>query len=299
MTTSEEKQKRDPRRVLKKSRIYRRRIIAWCCFGTAALLIAAALLYVFIWSQPGQPQAPEAMAEATLPPSPAQTDTPTDAPTATPTPVKTTAPEPTKKPMVIQESFEALYEQNQDIVGWIRLNGTPIDYPILQAEDNEYYMSRDFEGNEHEAGSLFLDFRCDFTNMYEAAHQIVYGHNMKNGSMFQALTRYEDAEFFENNRFISVNTLYGNYMFEVFAVYETPISYYYLEMEFTNRSAWKDFAEVFQEKSMHQTDVELTGDEVVLTLSTCTNQHRNSERFVVQARLINPEEYDTVYRVMY
>lgn len=268
------------------------RVIAWLCIGGAAVLAVVLVLYITVWSMPNQPKAPEEMVVASV-----ATPTPTQTPCATP--VKTTTPEPTPKPIVMQDSFKELYEQNEDIVGWIKIPNTLVDYPILQTDNNDLYMNHDFEKNKHDAGSIFLDFRCDFTNMYQAAHHIIYGHNMKNGTMFQGLTKYEDEEFFKENRYITIDTLYGNYQFEVFSVYETPISFYYLETYFGDREDWLEFIKVFQEKSMHESDIELKEDDVVITLSTCTNKHIDNLRFVVHARLVNPELYDTIYTYIY
>lgn len=281
---------KEAKKVLKKSRIFRQRVLAWTCIGAAALLAAGVLLYLFVWSQPNQPNVPVNMVRMT--PAPEQTTAPT------PTPVPTTQPEPTRKPVVMQESFIDLYEQNSDVVAWLNVPGTIIDYPVVQTDNNTDYIKHDFYGEYSEAGTLFLDYHCDITNMYKAAHQIVYGHNMLNGTMLQALTKYADEAFFEQNRYINLNTLYGNYTFEVFAAYETPISFYYFETNFASREAWRDFIEVFVDKSVHKRDITLTEDDVVLTLSTCTNQHDNM-RFVVHARLTNPELYDMVYEYIY
>ena len=271
------------------------KILAWSLIGAAAVLLAAAALYFFVLRQPKQPDHPEEMVTQT----PAATPTQQVKTTPEPTIIPTTAPEVTPKPLVIQDSFKELYGQNSDIVGWITIENTDIDYPILQSEDNSFYMDKDFYKEYSYPGSIFLDFRCDFTNMYKSAHQIVYGHNMKNGTMFQQLTKYEDEDFFNENRYININTLYGNYIFEVFAAYETPVSYYYLETDFNGKQDWLEFIEGFEERSAYDAGITLSGNDVVLTLSTCTNQHDNKYRFVVQARLTNPELYDTDYDYMY
>lgn len=203
------------------------------------------------------------------------------------------------KPLVIQEKFKELYKKNKDFVGWITVDGTDVDYPVMQADDNEYYMQRNFDKEYFGAGSIFLDYRCDITNMFKSAHQIIYGHNMNNGSMFQTLTRYEDEQFFKDNRYIILNTIYGDYQFEIFSVHESPVSYYYINTDFNSSEEWLGFIEELQSKSMFETDIELTKDDVVLTLSTCTNRHDSNYRFVVHARLINPEEYDTEYTYIY
>jgi sortase B len=111
------------------------------------------------------------------------------------------------------------------------------------------------------------------------------------------MQKYES--FFMDNPYISIDTLYGNYTFEVFAAYETPISFNYINTEFEDRQEWFEFIQTLQEKSLFKRDIELTEDDVVLTLSTCTNKHIHSQRFVVNARLVNPELYDTEYTYIY
>ena len=281
------------KRILSKKNIDWRRMKKWVCFSLCAVLIALLLLSLFVWTEPLRP----GPAEETEAPAVVLATTPVPAATLAPTPAAT--PEPTKKPLVMQDSFRELYAQNSDIVGWITLAGTPIDYPVMQTDDNDYYMTHDFDRSESKAGSLLLDFRCDFTNMYQAAHQIVYGHNMKNGSMLQALTNYEDESFFIDNPHINIDTLYGDYTFEVFSVYETPIYFNYLKTEFGNRKKWLAFIQALQDKSMYERDIKLSENDVVVTLSTCTNAHTDDMRFVVHARLVNPEIYDVEYAYIY
>lgn len=272
----------------------RQKIITIGLISLAVVLLVFAALFVFVWRQPKQPKHPDEMSILTPTPDPTK-----DISLPTPTAISTTEPVITPKPLIVQESFKDLYEENSDIVGWIQVDNTDIDYPIVQAEDNNFYMDKDFYKEHSYPGSIFLDFRCDFRNMYKSAHQIIYGHNMKNGTMFQQLTKYQDEEYFKENRYININTLYGNYVFEIFAAYETPISFYYLETEFADKDDWLEFIKVFQEKSDFETDIELSGDDVVITLSTCTNRHDKNYRYVVHARLTNPEQYDMVYDYIY
>lgn len=100
--------------------------------------------------------------------------------------------------------FEALRAVNPDVVGWITIPGTNVDYPIVQGTDNDKYLHTSFEGEETIAGSIFLDFESD-GNM-EGRNNIIYGHNMKNGSMFKDLNQYKDASFFKENREFTLYT---------------------------------------------------------------------------------------------
>ncbi len=280
------------KKALRPSRQTRNTVLFWTLLGGCIAVLAAALFFFFVFSRPSQPSMPEETA-ALEPTDQAQIQQPVR------TPIATTEPEKTPKPLIMRDSFKELYEQNNDMVGWIRVENTDIDYPIVQADDNLYYMHKDFYKEYSYPGSIFLDFQCDFNNMYQAAHQIIYGHNMKNGTMFQQLTKYQDEDFFKENRYIKIETLYGIYVFEVFAAYETPVTFNYLVTDFSDREDWLEFIEVFQQKSDFETDIALSRSDVVLTLSTCTNSHKDNMRFVVHARLTNPELYDMQYEYIY
>lgn len=94
--------------------------------------------------------------------------------------------------------FESLREINPDIVAWLTIPGTYIDYPVVQAKDNETYLTKDFEGKQSKAGAIFLD--CDSDSDLRGFHSILYGHHMRDGSMFAQLVNFKDREFFEKNR---------------------------------------------------------------------------------------------------
>jgi len=169
MANIENNEKNKARKVLRKSHESKRKILTWGFAALAAALLVVAALYVFVWRQPRQPEVPADMVIQ----SPIQTAQQTVAPTAAATPIATTQPLATPKPMVIQDSFAELYQDNSEIVGWISVENTIIDYPILQTNDNNYYMDKDFYKDYSYPGSIFVDFRCDFNNMYKAAHQIL------------------------------------------------------------------------------------------------------------------------------
>ncbi len=291
MSKKELSNREKAKKTLRPSRQTRSTVLFWTLLGGCIAVLAAALFFFFVFSRPSQPSLPQTEASQTT--EQVQTESPIQ------TPIVTTGPIKTPKPLVMQDSFKELYEQNNDLVGWIKVENTDIDYPILQADDNSYYMDKDFYKEYSYPGSIFLDFRCDLNNMYQAAHQIVYGHNMKNETMFQQLTKYQDEDFFKENRYINIDTLYGSYVFEVFAAYEMSVSFNYLVTDFSDRDKWLEFIEVFQQKSDFETDIVLSRSDVVLTLSTCTNSHKDNMRFVVHARLTDPELYDMQYRYIY
>src|SRR5690625_852382 len=126
----------------------------------------------------------------------------------------------------IRPGFLPLLEQNEDVVGWITIDGTQIDYPIVQGEDNFHYLTRNFYHEDSRAGSIYMDFRND-VHLTDEKNVILYGHRMRDGSMFENLTKYLDADFFNEYRMIEFDTLYDSYVGEVFAVYQTLTTFNY------------------------------------------------------------------------
>lgn len=109
-----------------------------------------------------------------------------------------TLPEETEPPYESPIDFAALREMNPDVVAWLTIPGTAIDYPVVQTDDNEMYLKTDFEGNSSSAGAIYLD--CDSDSDLQGKHSILYGHHMRNGSMFADIVKFKDEEFFRENR---------------------------------------------------------------------------------------------------
>ena len=143
------------KKALRPSRQTRNTVLFWTLLGGCIAVLAVALFFFFVFSRPSQPSMPEETA-ALQPTDQAQIQQPVR------TPIVTTEPEKTSKPLIMRDSFKELYEQNNDMVGWIRVENTDIDYPIVQADDNLYYMHKDFYKEYSYPGSIFLDFQCDF-----------------------------------------------------------------------------------------------------------------------------------------
>lgn len=101
-------------------------------------------------------------------------------------------------------NFDKLSKTNPDIIGWIKIPDTKIDYPIVQTSDNETYLHKDFNGNKNVSGAIFLD--CDSNSDFTGWQNIIYGHHMKNGTMFQNLVKFKDKDFFEKHRYLTLYT---------------------------------------------------------------------------------------------
>ena len=124
--------------------------------------------------------------------------------TEAPTEPETEETEPLEEAYVSPIDFEALTAENPDTIGWIRIPDTNVDYPIVQGTDNDFYLDHDFYGKESAAGSIYLDFESEAD--LQGRNQILYGHNMKNGSMFKDINRYKDPEYFKEHQYFSIYT---------------------------------------------------------------------------------------------
>ena len=187
-----------------------------------------------------------------------------------------------------RSQFLDLHEINPEIVGWISVEGTIINYPILQATDNEYYLDRNYKKEESRAGSIFMDYRNDVEK--ENRNTIVYGHRMKDNTMFNSLTNYLDEDFFKNHKTINYDTMYGSYDAEVFAVYYTTTDFDYIQTDFASDEEYAAFLNEVEQKSEIQADFDVNADDEIVTLSTCDYTLDPDEgRLVVHAKIVNKQ----------
>lgn len=185
----------------------------------------------------------------------------------------------------VRSGFEELLKINEDVIGWITIEDTKIDYPIMQTGNNTDYLRTSFYGDYLLAGSLFLDYRNDLTTN-EERNLIVYGHRVKDGSMFEHLTRYLDEDFYQTHRTFSFDSLYEAYEAEVFAVYNTMIDFNYIETDFSSDAEYEQFLKEIQERSIYEADIDLSAHDQIITLSTCEyTLHPDDSRLVVHAKL--------------
>jgi sortase B len=176
--------------------------------------------------------------------------------------------------------------KNPDAVGWITVKDSIIDYPVVQGKDNEYYLEHDWLKNANTEGAVFMDYRNDPDSLnQEAVHTVLYGHNMKNGSMFHDLMNYKSEQFFYGNPIIEITDRYEKHRFEVFSAYVTDTDFYYIKTDFPKERDFEEFIESIKTRSIYKKDVELSRRDHILTLSTCTYEFEDA-RFVVHARKI-------------
>lgn len=194
--------------------------------------------------------------------------------------------EKTVKPL---PQYEDIYEMNNDLIGWLSIPNTKIDYPVMFTPDEpEYYLRRAFDKRDSQSGTPFIGKNGNI----DSDCFIIYGHNMKNNTMFGTLDNYEKEDFWRENETFSFNTLYEYREYEVFAVVETRILYadedglrYYNYAGELSESDYKELAEWLCANSVYDTAISPVYGEQILILSTCS-YHTANGRFIVAARRI-------------
>lgn len=193
---------------------------------------------------------------------------------------------------MVQKKFAELYRENPDFIGWITIADTKVDYPVMQnMEENEYYIHRNFQQEWDDSGLPFLDFRCSFTEPTD--NMLIYGHNMKAGTMFSGIISYNSQEFYDTHKTFTFNTIDGDGEYEVIAAFYSQIypesdtvSFKYYQ--FFDAASEEEFnAYVEQVKAMTPYEINATasyGDSLI-TLSTCA-YHTEDGRFAVVARKV-------------
>lgn len=180
-----------------------------------------------------------------------------------------------------------LYEENKDIVGWLKIDNTTINYPIMQnINDPNYYLHRDFYKNYSSYGTPYMAKQCNLNS----DNIVIYGHHMKNNKMFGELEKYKSKDFYNNHKIITFTTLEKEYSYEIFAVFKTTVYTkntfrYYENINFENKKMYDDFINICKDKSLYQTGIKIKDKEKLITLSTCEYSNKNS-RLVIVARKI-------------
>lgn len=174
--------------------------------------------------------------------------------------------------------FAALSEINPDIVAWIYIEGTEINYPVVQGSDNQYYLKHLFNGKWNSSGCIFLDSRN--TPDFSDRHSIIYGHHMKNGTMFSGLTEYKKQEFYDAHPTVLLLTPEKNIRIEIFAGYVASVSDKAWEIALGSDKEFGDWLEAAEERSYFESEVTFAVTDRIVTLSTCSYEFDNA-RFVL------------------
>lgn len=183
-----------------------------------------------------------------------------------------------------EKVFSTLQEINKDTVGWLTVNNTRIDYPVVQAKDNDYYLRRDYYQNKNRHGWIFMDYRNNPDELNE--NTIIYGHNLANQTMFGTLRYALNSYWYKKsaNQIITFNTPNENMKFQIFSIYTIPTTNDYLDITFPTTDAYQTYIDLVKGRSIYDFNIEVTTGDKILTLSTCANG--NDKRLVIHAKLI-------------
>ncbi|MDD2628018.1 MAG: class B sortase [Clostridia bacterium] len=180
--------------------------------------------------------------------------------------------------------FDSLEKINTDIVGWIIINNTNINYPIVQAKNNSYYLNRDFKKKPNGAGAIFLDYKNDINNL--SKNNVIYGHNRLNNTMFSSLKNILNKSWYENedNRKLYIYTPDSTLEWEICSIYKIKSEDYYITTVFNN-DTFNQFIKTISKRSIYSFNTSLNINDKILTLSTCYG-YNDSHRLVLHAKLL-------------
>ena len=186
---------------------------------------------------------------------------------------------------------KSLKEQNSDIVGWLEIPNTNINYPVLQGQDDKYYMTHNYKKEKSKNGSIFLSKDYDFS--IPSSNLLMYGHNLGNGTMFQELLKYESENYYKNHPTIRFTTVDDDSEYEIIAVFKSRVYYkseknvfrYYYFINAENETEYNNFVQNAKKASLYDIDATANYNEQLITLSTCS-YHVKDGRFAVVARKV-------------
>ena len=187
---------------------------------------------------------------------------------------------------MIDVNFDNLKKINSDVVGWIKVNGTNINYPFVQSKDNKYYLTHSFNKSYNNAGWVFLDYR---NNNINNRNTIIYAHGRTDKTMFGTLRKVLNNGWINNtnNYVIKISTEKENSLWQIFSIYHIPTTNDYLQTEFKDEREYQRFLNILKNRSNHNFNTSITSNDTILTLSTCYN---DSEKMVVHAKLIKKQK---------
>ena len=187
---------------------------------------------------------------------------------------------------LIDVDFNALKKTNSDTVAWLFVGGTNVNYPVVQTSDNDYYLTHSFTKKKNSGGWLFMDYRND-KNDY-GRNTIIYGHNMKNQTMFGTLKKLLTKEWYQvqDNRIIKMSSEKYNTLWQIYSVYTIETTNDYIQTEFASDDEYQTFLNLVKDRSFKNFNTNVNTSDKTLTLSTC---HGSEKKLVVHAKLIKIE----------
>ena len=189
-----------------------------------------------------------------------------------------------KKEDTYEIDFKKLKSQNQDVVGYLKVNNTNIDYIVVKGTNNDYYLHHDFKKNSNVAGWVFANYQNKFDGTDK--NIVIFGHNMRDGSMFGSLKNVLKKSWYENGSNLKVGLITedGTFTYEVFSVYQIEAEDYYIQTAFNNDREYSNFLQTITDRSIKSFKTKVGKDDKILTLSTCSMTGK--ERVVLHAKKI-------------
>jgi len=183
---------------------------------------------------------------------------------------------------MIDVDFTELKKINKDVVGWIQVNGTNINYPFVQTDNNEFYLNHSFNKSYNSAGWVFLDYR---NNIESDKNSIIYAHSMNNKTMFGSLKNILTSDWLKNtdNHVIKISTETENSLWQVFSIYHIPTTTDYLQTSFVSDESFYSFSKILLDRTDFVFNTTISKDDKILTLSTCYN---DTDKVVLHAKLV-------------
>lgn len=205
-----------------------------------------------------------------------------------------TSDEGQSTPPPVLDEYKNLLNKNKRLIGWVKIDDTNIDYPVMQTTDNEYYLDHNLNQEYDKNGSIFMDKDCDV--LKPSTNFILYGHHMKSGQMFGSLSLYSDQSYYEKHPYIQFDTIYEKGLYEIMYVFRSRVYSedeivfkYYQFIDAQSEQEFDSYMNDMSELSLYDTGVTASFGDQLLTLSTCDYQEKNG-RFVVVAKKVTTKE---------
>ena len=188
--------------------------------------------------------------------------------------------------LTVLKKYKELYKQNKDLAGWLSIEGTVINYPVMQTgkKNADFYLHHDFEKKESDHGTLFVDARNDYVN--RDTNLIIYGHNMRDGTMFGGLKSFMDQEYFKNHQKLVFDTIYEKAEYRIVAVCLSKVNYqddhtfrYYNFLNASNKEEFQAFLANIQQLTVFDQKIDISYGDELLTLSTCNSYAQDGGLF--------------------
>lgn len=183
----------------------------------------------------------------------------------------------------VEKEEENLYDKYEDYRGWIKIDNTNINYPIVQGKDNLFYLDKDINKNYLSSGSIFMNY---LNHGFNDENTVLFGHHMRNKTMFAQLKKYKEKEFFYGDNDIVIEVENDKVLkYKVFSAYVTDSKDNYIKTNFDDKDQYKEFLEDIKNKSLYKSDIDVNENDKIITLSTCSYEF-NDARMVVHGKLL-------------